>query len=119
MTLEKECTAPFKRKACDQGYAAEMPAYFMDFMAQMLNFQKDVCKKLEVVDKIDRMEAVISRTIDSIDKRLNAEFEELVQSEVGHLRDEINNDISHLREQLMGVEAHRRFRQQPRTELSN
>ena len=46
MTLEKECTAPFKRKACDQGYAAEMPTYFMDFMAQMLNFQKDVCKKL-------------------------------------------------------------------------
>ena len=104
-TLEKECTSPFKRKACDQGYAAEMPAYFMDFMAQMLNFQKDVCKTLEVVDKIDRMEAVISRKIDSMEERLNAKLEQLVQSEVGHLRDEINNDISHLREQLKGVEA--------------
>ena len=39
---------------------AEMPAYFMDVMAQMLNFQRNVCKKFEVVNKIDRMEAVIS-----------------------------------------------------------
>ena len=40
-----------------------------------------------------------------MEERLNAKFEQLVQSEVGHLRDEINNDISHVREQLKGVEA--------------
>ena len=86
-TLEKECTAPFKRKACDQGYAAEMPAYFMNFMAQMLNFQKDVCKTLEVVDKIDRMEAVISRKIDSLEERLNAKFQDLGSAVNGLCKD--------------------------------
>ena len=57
------------------------------------------------MDKINRIEAVISRRFYSLEERLNAKFEQLVQSEVGRLRDEINNDISHLREQLKGVEA--------------
>ena len=117
-SLEKEYVAPLKRMAGEQGHTAEMPSYFMEFVVQMQGFQRDVCKKLEAVEKIDRMESNLSRKIDSLEERLTRKFDQMVKTEVGHLREEMNNDIKQLRDQIKGVETKQDTRQKDNCDVN-
>ena len=106
------------RKTVKQGYTPEMPSYFLEFMVQMQSFQKDVCKKLEAVEKIDRMESNLRRKIDSLEERLTRKFVQMVQTKVGQLREEINNDLTQLRDQINWVEAKQETQQKDNCDLN-